>query len=146
LVGTRNGWPDRIILRDFEGTKLVAGRYDAGRVAHLEPAVQQALWYDEDRSWNRIAYCLFVNQLGEAVDHLAEGNAALAGKLWRIVRHHIERYQEAHGSRASSERLSALLSGVPLPAKTNLLVRFTRQADRKAGYTPLANPMVEGSA
>ncbi|UZW54884.1 hypothetical protein NUH86_15625 [Sphingobium sp. JS3065] len=146
LVGTRNGWPERIILRDFEGTKLVAGHYDAGRVAHLEPTVQLALWYDEDRSWNRIAYCLFVNQLGEAVDHLAEGDAALAGKLWHIVRHHIESYQEAHGSRASSERLSTLLSGAPLPAKTNLLVRFTRQADRKAGYAPLANPMVDASA
>lgn len=146
LVGTHDGWPERIILRDFEGVKLVAGHYDAAHVAHLEPAVQQALWYDEERSWNRIAYCLFVNQLGEAVDHLAEGDAALARKLWGIVRRHIEAYQKSCGSRASYERLSALLSGAPLPAKTNLLVRFTRQADRKAGYAPLANPMVEASA
>ncbi|PKB25372.1 siderophore synthetase component [Novosphingobium kunmingense] len=143
LVGLRDGWPERIVLRDFEGVKLVTGRFDENRLAHVSPAAGQALWYDEERGWNRIAYCLFVNQLGEAVDHLAAGDAVLAAKLWRIVRHKIEQYQTAHGSRKSAEKLDSLLSGAPLPAKTNLLVRFTRQADRHATYAPLDNPLVE---
>lgn len=143
LVGLRDGRPERIVLRDFEGVKLVTGRFDANRVAHLSPAAGQALWYDEERGWNRIAYCLFVNQLGEAVDHLAAGDAGLSARLWRIVRHKIEQYQAAYGSRKSTEKLDSLLSGAPLPAKTNLLVRFTRQADRHATYAPLDNPLVE---
>lgn len=143
LVGLRGGWPERIVLRDFEGVKLVAGRFDASRIAHLSPAAGQALWYDEERGWNRIAYCLFVNQLGEAVDHLAAGDAGLSASLWRIVRQKIERYQASYGSRRSAEKLAPLLSGAPLPAKTNLLVRFTRQADRHATYAPLVNPLAE---
>ncbi|QOV94735.1 IucA/IucC family siderophore biosynthesis protein [Novosphingobium sp. ES2-1] len=143
LVGLRDDWPERIVLRDFEGVKLVTGRFDASRVAHLSPAAGQALWYDEERGWNRIAYCLFVNQLGEAVDHLAAGDADLSARLWRIVRRRIEQYQTSYGSRKSAGKLDSLLSGAPLPAKTNLLVRFTRQADRHATYAPLDNPLVE---
>lgn len=143
LVGVRDGWPTRIVLRDFEGVKLVEERFDPARIAHLAPRARQALWYAEDRAWSRIAYCLFVNQLGEAVDHLAEGDTGLAARLWRLVRDQVERYQARHGSAASRARLGELLAGAPLPAKTNLLVRFTRQADRFAGYAPLANPLVE---
>lgn len=143
LVGMRGDWPERIVLRDFEGVKLVAGRFDAERVAHISPAAREALWYDEERAWNRIAYCLFVNQLGEAVDHLAVGDAVLAARLWHVVRHKIEQYKSRHGSRKSSEKLDMLLSGARLPAKTNLLVRFTRQADRHASYAPLDNPLAE---
>ena len=144
LVGLRDGWPERIVLRDFEGVKLVTGRFDASRVADVSPAAGQALWYDEERGWNRIAYCLFVNQLGEAVDHLAAGDAGLSAKLWRIVRHKIERYRTSYGSGKCAEKLDTLLSGMPLPAKTNLMVRFARQADRHATYAPLDNPLVEG--
>ncbi|UXC90275.1 hypothetical protein EGM87_14660 [Sphingobium sp. RSMS] len=144
LIGLRDGWPERIVLRDFEGVKLVTGRFDASDVALVSPAAGQALWYDEERGWNRIAYCLFVNQLGEAVDHLAAGEAELSARLWRLVRHKVERYQSVYGSQKSTEKLGSLLSGAPLPAKTNLLVRFTRQADRFAAYAPLDNPLVEG--
>ncbi|HXA58314.1 MAG TPA: hypothetical protein VNW94_04065, partial [Streptosporangiaceae bacterium] len=37
--------------------------------------------------------------------------------------------------------LRVLLSGVPLPAKANLLLRWTRQADRHADYVPLPSPL-----
>lgn len=142
LVAVRDGWPVRIVLRDFEGVKLVEGRFDQARVAHLAPRAQEALWYAEERGWNRIVYCLFVNQLGEAVNHLAEGDTALAARLWRLVRDQVEAYQARHGSTASSSRLGELLTGAPLPAKTNFLVRFAKQADRFAGYAPLANPLL----
>lgn len=146
LVAVRDGWPVRIVLRDFEGVKLVDGCFESTSTAHLDLRARQALWYDEERGWNRIAYCLFVNQLGEAVDHLAEGDAALAARLWRIVHDDTERYQAHHGSSASRMRLGNLLAGASLPAKANLLVRFSKQADRFAGYAPLANPLMETSS
>lgn len=141
LVAVRDGWPALVVLRDFEGVKLVEGRFDPGRVAHLAPRAQAALWYGEERGWNRVAYCLFVNQLGEAVDHLAGDDAPLAARLWRLVRAGIEGYRTRHGPAASRDRLGDLLAGGPLPAKTNLLVRFAKQADRCAGYAPFPNPL-----
>jgi hypothetical protein len=40
-------------------------------------------------------------------------------------------------------RLAALLAGVPLPAKANLLTRWERKADREAGYVRLPSPLAE---
>ncbi|GGS28548.1 hypothetical protein GCM10010269_79100 [Streptomyces humidus] len=42
---------------------------------------------------------------------------------------------------AQPPRLRALLSGVPLPAKANLLLRWARKADRHAIYVPLTSPL-----
>jgi hypothetical protein len=39
---------------------------------------------------------------------------------------------------------AALLAGVPLPAKANLLTRWERKADREAGYVRLPSPLAEG--
>lgn len=146
LIAVRDGWPAAVVVRDFEGVKLVEGRFDPAAIAHLSSRARQALSYDEERGWKRIAYCLFVNQLGEAIDGLAAGDPALAARLWRIVRGEVERYQTLHGSAASRERLGALLAGAPLPAKTNLLGRFAKQADRLVGYAPLANPFIQENA
>jgi siderophore synthetase component len=139
LIGLRDGWPDRVILRDFEGVKLIEGRFDRARVAHLEPRGQAALWYDEARGWQRIAYCLFVNQLGEAVDHLAGGDSNLYGRLWGIVRRQLQGCRVGLDTRAARQ-LDELIGGAPLPAKANLTTRFLKQADRLAGYAPLPSP------
>jgi hypothetical protein len=42
-----------------------------------------------------------------------------------------------------SPRLRALLAGVPLPAKANLLTRWERRADREAGYVRLPSPLAD---
>lgn len=139
LIGLRDGWPDRMILRDFEGVKLVEGRFDPARVASLDARAQSSLWYDEERGWNRIAYCLLVNQLSEAVHHLADGDCDLHRRLWDIVRGEVQACRAGLGPRAG-RRLDDLLGGAPLPAKANLTTRFLKQADRLAGYVPLPSP------
>jgi hypothetical protein len=57
------------------------------------------------------------------------------------VRHHLQRYQAVHGVQDSEARIAALLAGEPFPSKGNLGNRFLKQADRAAGYVPLANPL-----
>jgi hypothetical protein len=61
--------------------------------------------------------------------------------LWGLVRDHLDDYTRSAGD---PPRLRALLSGVPLPAKANLLLRWARQADRHAAYIPLPSPLGAG--
>lgn len=58
--------------------------------------------------------------------------------MWERVRGVLARYAELHGC---PPRLRALLAGVPLPAKANLLTRWERKADREAGYVRLPSPL-----
>lgn len=141
LVGVADGLPCQIFLRDFEGVKLARERYSAGDLHGVSEAARAALWYSADLGWNRIAYCLFVNNFCEAVDQLAGSDALLRKRLWAVVRHHVERYQQLHGDSQSAARLGKLLAGAPLPGKTNLLNRFLKRADRATTYVPVGNPM-----
>lgn len=52
------------------------------------------------------------------------------------MRDTLRAYADRHGC---PPRLAALLAGVPLPAKTNLLTRW----ERKAGYVRLPSPLGE---
>ncbi|GAT69764.1 iron transporter [Planomonospora sphaerica] len=132
------GTPVEAVFRDLEGTKLVAGRHD---LSALPPRVAEALTYDAAGGWNRVVYCLFVN-------HLAEVAAALAGdgpvrELWAAAGEVLARYAAARGW---PPPLAGLLSGAPLPAKANLAVRWSRAADRAAGYVAVANPLATPAA
>ncbi|GEL17480.1 IucA/IucC family protein [Pseudonocardia asaccharolytica] len=136
--------PVRVLARDLEGTKLVADRH-ADALAALPADVARAVGYDEARGWNRIAYCLFVNHLAEVAGALTDLSVAAgpdAGRfeqrLWEIL---AEVLAAAGAELGEPPRLRALLAGAPLPAKTNLLLRWERAADRHAGYVPFPNPM-----
>ncbi|WP_377701177.1 IucA/IucC family protein [Pseudoduganella sp. UC29_71] len=141
LVGVADGMPCQVFLRDFEGVKLTRERYSAGDLHGVSEAARTALWYSADLGWNRVAYCLFVNNFCEAVDQLAGSDALLRKRLWAVVRQHVERYQKLHGDAQSAVRLGELLAGAPLPGKTNLLNRFFKRADRATTYVPVGNPM-----
>ncbi|MBG0815157.1 IucA/IucC family siderophore biosynthesis protein [Planomonospora sp. ID82291] len=132
------GTPVEAVFRDLEGTKLVAGRHD---LSALPPRVAEALTYDAAGGWNRVVYCLVVN-------HLAEVAAALAGdgpvrELWAAAGEVLTGYA---GARGWPPPLADLLSGAPLPAKANLAVRWSRAADRAAGYVAVANPLAAPAA
>ncbi len=58
--------------------------------------------------------------------------------MWAAVRDVLRCEAAAHGD---PPRLAALLAGVPLPAKANLLTRWERRADREAGYVRLPSPL-----
>ncbi|WP_077490556.1 IucA/IucC family protein [Sinomonas mesophila] len=131
--------PVRVLARDLEGTKLLTHRH-ADALAGLPAQIAENAGYDEERGWNRIAYCLFVNHLAEMAGALADlvpGEPAFEAELWDALG---EAVAEASAELGEPARLRALLAGVPLPAKTNLMVRWQRRADRFAGYVPFPNP------
>ncbi|MFB7508258.1 IucA/IucC family protein [Streptomyces broussonetiae] len=138
VVGVHpDGTPAQMLFRDLEGTKLLA-EHHRHALADLPEDVRGPLTYDPEHGWNRVAYCLLVNHTAEVLSALADLEPTLEPALWGLVRDHLDAYAR---SAAEPPRLRALLSGVPLPAKANLLLRWARQADRHATYVPLPSPL-----
>ncbi|MDH6108957.1 siderophore synthetase component [Kitasatospora sp. MAP12-15] len=130
------GRPAQVLFRDLEGTKLVPER-NAALLAQLPPEVAGPIGYDAQRGWDRVVYCLLVNHVSELLAALADQAPQLEAELWELVRSTLQGYADEHGC---PPRLSALLAGVPLPAKANLLTRWERKADREADYVRLPSP------
>jgi siderophore synthetase component len=131
VVGVdRAGLPAQLFLRDLEGVKLVES-------AHWEPPPGLQVSYDAERGWNRVVYCLLVNHVAEVLAAVADRHPGAEPVLWELVRARLADHRRTHGD---SPQLRALLSGVPLPAKANLLTRWQRHADRQADYVPMPNP------
>jgi siderophore synthetase component len=141
LVGVDgDGHPVQAVFRDLEGTKLVSSRHGA-LLAGLPPGVARGLAYDARRGWDRVAYCLLVNHLAEVAAAIADRCTPAAGcerELWRQARQVLTEAAAEHGW---PPELRAVLAGVPLPGKANLRLRWYRDADRKAGYIPVPNPL-----
>ncbi|MFD9568639.1 IucA/IucC family protein [Streptomyces sp. NPDC059982] len=112
------GVPVQALFRDAEGVKL---RQDMPR----------------EEAWQRLVYCLVVNHLAEVAATLAEHHPEHAEALWPAVREELRRYDAAHGL----PEIADLLTAPTLPAKTNLLLRWTRADGAEARYLPLPNPL-----
>jgi siderophore synthetase component len=143
VVTGPDGMPRRVLARDLEGTKLVADRHRA-TLAALPAKVAAACAYDDERAWQRVAYCLLVNHLAEIAgaladlaQHSAPGMCRFEDELWDTLGEVLARLCARLGN---PPRLLAAVQGESLPAKANLLVRWARDADRLAGYVPLRNP------
>ncbi|TSB16894.1 IucA/IucC family protein, partial [Streptomyces benahoarensis] len=134
-----DGMPAQVLFRDLEGTKLVPEHHTA-TLAALPPDVAGPLTYDAQRGWDRVVYCLLVNHVAELLAALADLHPGTEAALWARVRATLASHAERHGC---PPRLAALLAGVPLPAKANLLTRWERKADRDAGYVRLPSPLAE---
>lgn len=141
VIGMHDGVPVRLFLRDFEGVKLVDGSAVTARLAGESEKVRGALCYSEQNGWKRIAYCLFVNNLCEAVSQLAGGDAALERRLWSVLGEQLAAYQQVHGTERSQPYIRTLLQGEAFPAKANLINRFFKRPDRMVTYLPLHNPI-----
>ncbi|WP_371748157.1 IucA/IucC family siderophore biosynthesis protein [Cupriavidus sp. AcVe19-6a] len=141
VLGLRQDMPAQLFLRDFEGVKLTPSRHPASSMPELSERAQASLWYDEEQGWNRVAYCLFVNNLCEVIAQLGAGRPVTTARLWSVVRHHLHTYQHRYGNAASARRINGLLAGSPFPAKTNFSNRFFQRADRASTYVPVANPI-----
>ncbi|MGH8353039.1 MAG: IucA/IucC family protein, partial [Pseudomonas sp.] len=133
-----DGLPCRVWIRDLEGTKLVPAHWPAERLAHLDERTRASLYYDADKAWKRVAYCTLVNNLGEAIFHLADGAAGLEQRLWAQIGGLLEEQRRLLGDPAP---LRELCAGAPLPSKENFMTRLLMRADREAGYTALPNPL-----
>lgn len=112
------GVPAQALFRDAEGVKLLP-----------DP--------DREAAWQRLVYCLVVNHLTEVAGALAESHPEAAGSLWPAARAEFRRFDAAHGL----PEIAALLAAPTLPAKTNLLLRWTRADGADARYLPLPNPL-----
>lgn len=141
VIGLVNNWPAQAFLRDFEGVKLVPEYFPVEAMSGVSQRAREALWYENELGWKRVAYCLFVNNFCEAIHQLGAGRPALQQRLWNQVRRHLQRYQAEYGSKASAQRIASVLAGDPLPSKGNLCNRFLKQADRAADYVSFANPL-----
>ncbi|MEV5510053.1 IucA/IucC family protein [Streptomyces orinoci] len=131
------GLPRQVLFRDLEGTKLLPGHH-AAALAALPEAVARALVYQPSRGWDRVVYCLIVNHLAEMLAALADRHPTLEPRLWAAVRAVLAQRAAAHGD---PPQLRALIAGVPLPAKANLLTRWARKADRDADYVRIPSPL-----
>jgi siderophore synthetase component len=131
------GLPRQLVLRDLEGVKLIGSRYRDELATH--PAkVSDHLGYSPERGWDRVAYCLFVNNVSSVLGVLADRDPGAERLLWSRVRQVIKAFGRDHGD---ARQLRDVLAGVPLPAKTNLLTRWHRAADRDSGYVPVSLPL-----
>lgn len=145
LIGLEHGKPSAVVLRDFEGVKLAVDHPSAQRLDGLDQQAREALLYDAAKGWNRIAYCLFVNNLGEAIEQMSAALPVASSALWAIVREQLWDYQQRHGDSHSAQKINSLIAGQPLPAKANLINRFFMRPDRSVEYIPLFNPLVQGA-
>ncbi|MFM9559050.1 Siderophore synthetase component [Streptomyces sp. cf124] len=107
-----SGTPVKVVYRDAEGVKLLP---DVTREA----------------GWERLVYCLFVNNLLEVAAALTERHPTV--DPWPAVRRELERH-------ADVPEATALLDAPALPGKTNLLLRWTAADGADARYLPLPNP------
>lgn len=133
------GWPRRVLLRDFEGVKLTEDQgldWLAGET--LDERVRASMTYSRDKGWKRIAYCLLVNHLAEAILALSWRRPALAERLWAATGEELSRVRQRLG--VATPELDVLLAGGDLPCKTNLKLRLMARADRHADYVWLPNP------
>jgi siderophore synthetase component len=141
LIGVDgDGLPRQVLFRDLEGTKLLTERHQVA-LAGLPADVAGPMAYDEQRGWDRVVYCLLVNNAAETLAALADLHPALEPRLWAEVRTVLGEFAAPHERPA---RLRALLAGEPLPAKANLLTRWHRRPDRAAEYVRLPSPLAPG--
>ncbi|WP_129311560.1 IucA/IucC family protein [Streptomyces sp. L2] len=134
-----HGMPVQVLFRDLEGTKLVP-EHHTDTLAALPAEVAAPMTYDAQRGWDRVIYCLLVNHVAETLAAIADLFPHTEHALWAQVRATLQTYAERHGC---PPRLAALLAGVPLPAKANLLTSWDRKPDREAGYVRLPSPFAE---
>ncbi|MET0937271.1 MAG: IucA/IucC family protein, partial [Luteibacter sp.] len=144
LLGFEGGLPARVWVRDLEGTKLSDSVWTGPRLADMSERARQSLLYPRDLGWKRIAYCALINNLGEAIFHLAAGIGGgesfdrLERRLWDVIGDIALRWSARFGA---EELLDALVDGADLPSKNNLRTRLFRRADRESDYTALPSPL-----
>jgi len=138
VIGFDRGMPSRVWVRDLEGTKLVRERWPEQQLQGLSERARQSVHYGQELGWKRVAYCALVNNLAEAIFHLADGDATLEERLWTCIGIIAQRWQERFGAQPL---LQGLLEGEALPSKNNLRTRLFKRADRDSDYTYLPNPI-----
>jgi siderophore synthetase component len=119
LLGVDDGWPARFVVRDLEGASLNRDHAAAGRFGDLVAPGSPAL-YPEAEVWQRFAYYLLVNHVGQLIATLAEHLGPSERQLWSVAGGLLADEAVRHGADPAAAPLRALLDAAELPAKANL--------------------------
>ena len=86
----------------------------------------------EAKGWERLQYCLVVNHLTEIAGAVLDRHPEL--DVWREARDVFAKY-------GSFTLLNSLLESPVVPAKANLLLRWTRAEGAASVYVDCPNPL-----
>jgi len=134
LIGLRQGLPQKVWIRDLEGTKLEPGCWPRYRLDGLSEHARESVYYSRDKGWKRVAYCLLVNNLSEALFHLADGDRQLEQLGWDLLADKLSAW-------GHQPEIAATLAGHAIPSKNNLRTRLLQRADKQSDYTLIAQPL-----
>lgn len=128
-------------IRDLEGTKLNQQAWQTQQLSSMSKKASSSVLYDQEKCWNRLAYCLFINNIVQAIFCIARRESVLEARLWHQVRLTVQQYLAQNNSEFAANKLGELLAGKAIPNKANLLTRFLKRADKQAEYTDFPNPL-----
>ncbi len=140
MIGFHQDLPTCVWIRDLEGTKLVDSLWSLTDASGLSERCKQSIRYSRAAGWSRIAYCVFVNNLSEAIFYLCRGAQSaetLEARLWQHVKGILINWQLVYGTQPE---IQALLDGGRLPSKTNYKTRLLTLADKHSAYVMLPCP------
>ena len=140
VIGFHQGLPTCVWIRDLEGTKLVDTLWSLDNAIGLSERCKQSIRYSKAAGWSRIAYCIFVNNLSEAIFYLCRGAQSaetLEALLWQHVKEILMNWQLVYGTQPE---IQALLAGGSLPSKTNYKTQLLTLADKHSAYVMLPCP------
>lgn len=135
LLCTEDGWPVRFWVRDLEGVSVSRDRIPA-RAGDSAPVRDSPVCYDDAEAWLRLRYHAITNQLGHVVRILGRHTGIGEKPLWRVAR------AEVAACGAAGDYGGELLGAATLPAKANLLSRFSGRGERPL-YVDVPNPLRE---
>lgn len=142
VIKMQSGCPAGIVLRDLEGTKLSRSMWPEERFDSVGERALSSMIHDEEKNWRRLSYCLFVNNISQAIFHIGRYGPSET-LLWSIVRQTLKQYLDAYPHHSSEHILGELLNGSLIQGKANLITRFFQQADSEASYIAIPNPMIQ---
>ncbi|MET9229626.1 IucA/IucC family C-terminal-domain containing protein [Lentzea sp. NPDC003310] len=136
LVGVdAGGMPVQAIFRDPEGMRLLPRHADLLSSMSSMDGPDGARGVSEAKGWERLRYCLVVNHLIEIAGAVLARHPGL--DVWEEARAVFAAYARDHGySQAQS-----LLEDRFVPAKANLLLRWTRAEGAASRYVDCPNPL-----
>ncbi|MGZ3143752.1 IucA/IucC family C-terminal-domain containing protein [Lentzea chajnantorensis] len=135
LVGVdATGVPVQAFYRDHEGMRLLPSH--SALLSAVDGDVLGARGVSEAKGWERLQYCLIVNHLVEIAGAVHARHPG--ADLWSEARAVFAACADAHGS---PPQLVSLLESPVVPAKANLLLRWTRAEGAASRYVDCPNPL-----
>jgi len=141
LIKEEEGLVTGVWIRDLEGTKLNQQLWKAEQLSDMSDKASNSVLYDQEKCWRRLAYCLFINNIVQAIFCLSRREPVLEARLWHQVRLTVQEYLKQNNNELAKDKLSNLLAGKPIPNKANLITRFLKRPDKEAEYTDFPNPL-----